>query len=239
MDEHDQVCNTIFELGLNQYGPIRDNLQKTKPVFFLDRSIPNHNSDAGITDSSLSLKFFGENEKERSKEEGDSSYSKNCSRKKLRLTRDQTTFLEDSFEQHSTLNTVRKQALAEKLNIKPRQVEVWFQNRRAWTKLKQTEINCKFLKKNCERLSEENLRLKKELLELRLAVKIEKPTPPVPPPPPYFFHIPEGAKLETCPSCENEIEKSRVAGGKPEEAAAAAVMEVVPEHKAGVVGGAK
>ncbi|URE41898.1 sequence-specific DNA binding [Musa troglodytarum] len=52
-------------------------------------------------------------------------------RKKLKLTIKQVRLLEESFRERSTLTTTQKQALAHRLNIRPRQVEVWFQNRRA------------------------------------------------------------------------------------------------------------
>ncbi|XP_074352740.1 homeobox-leucine zipper protein HAT4-like [Apium graveolens] len=60
-------------------------------------------------------------------EDGDNS------RKKLRLSKDQAAILEDSFKEHNTLNPVNKQklALAKKPGLRPRQVEVWFQERRA------------------------------------------------------------------------------------------------------------
>ncbi|KAF8377689.1 hypothetical protein HHK36_031073 [Tetracentron sinense] len=95
-------------------------------------------------------------------------------RKKLRLTKEQSVLLEDSFKEHSTLNPKQKQALAKQLNLRPRQVEVWFQNRRARTKLKQTEVDCEFLKKCCETLTNENRRLQKELQELK-ALKLSTP----------------------------------------------------------------
>ncbi|KAL8037191.1 hypothetical protein ABFS82_11G023900 [Erythranthe guttata] len=188
MDEHDdQYCNTTLGLGLNPYEPKREDQKKVKPMLFLDLSISRHPDDLRIIDSSLSLNLFENYEKESENKEYDSNSYKNCSRKKMRLTRDQTTLLEDSFRQHSTLTTAQKQALAEKLNVKTRQVEVWFQNRRAWTKLKQTEADFQFLKKTWERLMEENCRLKKELIELRSYIKIETPPPP---PPPCFFRLP-------------------------------------------------
>ncbi|KEH31546.1 putative transcription factor Homobox-WOX family [Medicago truncatula] len=114
-----------------------------------------------------------------------------AARKKLRLTKDQSAMLEESFKEHSTLNPKQKQALARELNLTPRQVEVWFQNRRARTKLKQTEVDCEFLKKCCETLTEENRRLQKEVQELK-ALKLVKP---------LYMPMP-AATLTMCPSCE-------------------------------------
>ncbi|KAF5747290.1 Homeodomain-leucine zipper protein HD4 [Tripterygium wilfordii] len=112
-------------------------------------------------------------------------------RKKLRLTKEQSALLEESFKQHSTLNPKQKQALSRQLNLRQRQVEVWFQNRRARTKLKQTEVDCELLKKCCETLTDENRRLQKELQELK-ALKL---------PQPCYMHTP-AATLTICPSCE-------------------------------------
>nr|XP_016447582.1 PREDICTED: homeobox-leucine zipper protein HAT4-like [Nicotiana tabacum] len=52
-------------------------------------------------------------------------------RKKLRLTKEQSAVLEENFKEHSTLNPKQKLALAKRLGLRARQVEVWFQNRRA------------------------------------------------------------------------------------------------------------
>ncbi|CAN6301682.1 unnamed protein product [Urochloa humidicola] len=129
-------------------------------------------------------------------------------RKKLRLTKEQSALLEDRFKEHSTLNPKQKVALAKQLNLRPRQVEVWFQNRRARTKLKQTEVDCEFLKRCCESLTEENRRLQRELQELR-ALKFA-PSPAAPPPSaaaptavpaPFYMQLP-AATLTICPSCE-------------------------------------
>ncbi|CAL4921618.1 unnamed protein product [Urochloa decumbens] len=131
-------------------------------------------------------------------------------RKKLRLTKEQSALLEDRFKEHSTLNPKQKVALAKQLNLRPRQVEVWFQNRRASrarrTKLKQTEVDCEFLKRCCESLTEENRRLQRELQELR-ALKFAAPSPAAAAPPsaaapaPFYMQLP-AATLTICPSCE-------------------------------------
>ncbi|KAG1368513.1 putative homeobox-leucine zipper protein HAT22 [Cocos nucifera] len=114
-------------------------------------------------------------------------------RKKLRLTKEQSTLLEDKFKEQSTLNPKEKQALADQLNLQPRQVEVWFQNRRARTKLKQTEVDRETLKRCCETLSDENRRLQKELNELR-ALKTASP---------LCMQFPAAAAaLTMCPSCK-------------------------------------
>ncbi|XP_004488485.1 homeobox-leucine zipper protein HAT14-like [Cicer arietinum] len=150
-----------------------------------------------------SLSGSGGNKREFS--DGEGYYQRNCSRvsddddncgggntrKKLRLSKDQSAFLEESFKEHNTLNPKQKLALAKSLNLSPRQVEVWFQNRRARTKLKQTEVDCEYLKRCCETLTEENRRLHKELQELR-ALKTSNP---------FNMQLP-ATTLTMCPSCE-------------------------------------
>ncbi|KAF6139166.1 hypothetical protein GIB67_023219 [Kingdonia uniflora] len=124
---------------------------------------------------------------ERASDEDDNALA----RKKLRLSKEQSAFLEESFKEHNTLNPKQKQALAKQLNLRPRQVEVWFQNRRARTKLKQTEVDCEYLKRCCETLTEENRRLQKELQDLR-ALKTTQP---------FYMQLP-ATTLTMCPSCE-------------------------------------
>ncbi|XP_009387114.2 homeobox-leucine zipper protein HOX19 [Musa acuminata AAA Group] len=133
---------------------------------------------------------------ERVSSRGSDEEDNSSARKKLRLTKEQSALLEDRFKEHSTLTPKQKQALAKQLNLRPRQVEVWFQNRRARTKLKQTEVDCELLKKCYETLTNENQRLQKELQELK-ALKFA---------PPLYMQFP-AATLTMCPSCE------RIGGG--------------------------
>uniref|UniRef100_A0A7N0T5J4 Homeobox domain-containing protein n=1 Tax=Kalanchoe fedtschenkoi TaxID=63787 RepID=A0A7N0T5J4_KALFE len=141
---------------------------------------------SSFSNSGLSVK------RERSYEDEDyNCFSNDGVRKKLRLKKDQAQVLEERFKQQSTLNPKQKQALARQLNLSPRQVEVWFQNRRARTKLKQTEQDYEYLKKCCETLTEENRRLIKELKELK-ALKPAQPN---------CITLP-AATLSICPSCE-------------------------------------
>lgn len=59
------------------------------------------------------------------------------------------------------------------------------------TKLKQTEVDCEYLKRCCESLTEENRRLQKEVKELR-ALKTSSP---------FCMQLP-ATTLTMCPSCE-------------------------------------
>ncbi|KAI7747385.1 hypothetical protein M8C21_002306 [Ambrosia artemisiifolia] len=130
-------------------------------------------------------------EEEDVEEEEDDDNSVN-GRKKLRLTKTQSALLEEAFKHHSSLNPKQKQELARELKLRPRQVEVWFQNRRARTKLKQTEVDCEYLKKCCEALKDENTRLHKELQELKSLKQSTQPP---------YMQLP-AATLTMCPSCK-------------------------------------
>ncbi|XP_065854997.1 homeobox-leucine zipper protein HAT14 isoform X2 [Euphorbia lathyris] len=135
---------------------------------------------------------FGNRNGRGSKRDMESDDDENgLTRKKLRLSKEQSAFLEESFKEHNTLNPKQKIGLAKQLNLRPRQVEVWFQNRRARTKLKQTEVDCEYLKRCCETLTEENRRLQKELQELR-TLKTSQP---------FYMQLP-ATTLTMCPSCE-------------------------------------
>ncbi|CAK7326731.1 unnamed protein product [Dovyalis caffra] len=118
-------------------------------------------------------------------------------RKKLRLSKEQSRLLEESFRQHHTLNPRQKEALALQLKLRPRQVEVWFQNRRARSKLKQTEMECEYLKRWFGSLTEQNRRLQREVEELR-ALKVGPPTVMSP----HSCEPLPASTLTMCPRCE-------------------------------------
>lgn len=68
----------------------------------------------------------------------------------------------------------------------------WCVNWMDRTKLKQTEVDCEYLKRCCENLTEENRRLQKEVQELR-ALKLS---------PQLYMHMNPPTTLTMCPQCE-------------------------------------
>ncbi|KAL6842721.1 hypothetical protein ACP4OV_027565 [Aristida adscensionis] len=134
--------------------------------------------------------------------------------KKLRLSKEQSRLLEESFRLNHTLTLKQKEALAVKLKLRPRQVEVWFQNRRARTKLKQTEMECEYLKRCFGSLTEENRRLQREVEELR-AMRVAPPTVLSP----HTRQPLPASALTMCPRCERITAAAPVTARPPQSAA--------------------
>lgn len=103
----------------------------------------------------------------------DEYYDEFYPEKKRRLTHDQVQMLEKNFEEENKLEPERKSQLAKKLGLQPRQVAVWFQNRRARWKTKQLERDYDVLKASYDSLLssydsilKENAVLKSEVASL-------------------------------------------------------------------------
>ncbi|GKV37322.1 hypothetical protein SLEP1_g45362 [Rubroshorea leprosula] len=103
----------------------------------------------------------------------DEYFDEQLPEKKRRLTPEQVHLLEKSFEAENKLEPERKTQLAKKLGMQPRQVAVWFQNRRARWKTKQLERDYDLLKSSYDSLAsnydsvvKENEKLKSEVASL-------------------------------------------------------------------------
>ncbi|XVE61575.1 hypothetical protein DITRI_Ditri06bG0051400 [Diplodiscus trichospermus] len=94
------------------------------------------------------------------------SYS-NIQEKKKRLTSDQLEALERSFQDEIKLDPDRKMKLSRELGIQPRQIAIWFQNRRARWKAKQLERLYDALKQEYDVISKEKQKLQDEVMKLK------------------------------------------------------------------------
>jgi homeobox-leucine zipper protein len=102
------------------------------------------------------------------------------------LTFDQVRSLEENFGMENKLEPERKMQLAKELGLRPRQVAVWFQNRRARWKTKQLERDYetlaqdyKRLKADYEKILGEKNGLRAELQRLTGATTAARSTPTV------------------------------------------------------------
>lgn len=92
--------------------------------------------------------------------------------KKRRLTFDQVRSLERTFEIENKLEPERKMQLSKELGLQPRQVAVWFQNRRARWKTKQLERDYEVLSSDFNRLKSEFEAVLQEKQELQGEVNL-------------------------------------------------------------------
>ncbi|XP_051131567.1 putative homeobox-leucine zipper protein ATHB-51 isoform X2 [Andrographis paniculata] len=91
--------------------------------------------------------------------------------KKKKLSTEQLELLENSFQEEIKLDPDRKMKLAKELGLQPRQIAVWFQNRRARWKGKQLERLYEALKQEYDAVSREKQKLQQEVIALRAILK--------------------------------------------------------------------
>ncbi|GAV63810.1 Homeobox domain-containing protein/HALZ domain-containing protein [Cephalotus follicularis] len=91
--------------------------------------------------------------------------------KKKRLTSDQLDSLERSFQEEIKLDPDRKMKLSRELGLQPRQIAVWFQNRRARWKAKQLERLYDGLKQDFDAISREKQKLQEEVMKLKAMLR--------------------------------------------------------------------
>ncbi|XP_021746344.1 homeobox-leucine zipper protein ATHB-13-like [Chenopodium quinoa] len=99
--------------------------------------------------------------------------------KKRRLNMEQVKTLEKNFELGNKLEPERKMQLAKALGLQPRQIAIWFQNRRARWKTKQLEKDYDLLKRQFDALKADNdllLAQNQKLQSEILALKNREPT---------------------------------------------------------------
>ncbi|KAG0480330.1 hypothetical protein HPP92_011188 [Vanilla planifolia] len=122
--------------------------------------------------------------------------------KKRRLSVDQVKALEKNFEVENKLDPERKVRIAQDLGLQPRQVAVWFQNRRARWKNKQLERDYAALRSSFDALAADcnSLRRDKEALLVEI----------------------EGLKAKLGVTEEEEMESKAVALKDPQRAVAVA-----------------
>lgn len=87
---------------------------------------------------------------------------KRKSKNKRRFSDDQVKSLETIFESETKLEPRKKVQVARELGLQPRQVAIWFQNKRARWKSKQIEKNYRVLKNSYDNLKARLEVIKKE-----------------------------------------------------------------------------
>ncbi|GMI75360.1 hypothetical protein like AT1G69780 [Hibiscus trionum] len=119
--------------------------------------------------------------------------------KKRRLNMEQVKTLEKNFELGNKLEPERKMQLARALGLQPRQIAIWFQNRRARWKTKQLEKDYDLLKRQYEAIKSDNSALQALNQKLQaeiMALKRREPTESI------------NLNKETEGSCSNRSENS-------------------------------
>lgn len=114
------------------------------------QEINNGNGDDDLSDDGSNLLLAGE--------------------RKRRLNMEQVKTLEKNFELGNKLEPERKMQLARALGLQPRQIAIWFQNRRARWKTKQLEKDYQLLKRQFDAVKADNDSLKSQNQKLQAEI---------------------------------------------------------------------
>ncbi|KAF8409183.1 hypothetical protein HHK36_005257 [Tetracentron sinense] len=106
-------------------------------------------------------------------------------RNKKRLTQDQVSLLESSFSFDKKLEPDRRLHLARELGLPPRQVAIWYQNKRARWKTQSLELNYNALEQRLDNALADKRRLEREIGRLRGELEKSKEMVIALTPPPY------------------------------------------------------
>jgi homeobox-leucine zipper protein len=97
---------------------------------------------------------------------------KNKTKNKRRFSAEQIHLLESTFESETRLEPRKKVQLARELGLQPRQISIWFQNRRARWRSKHIEQEYKTLKDDYDNLASQFESLNKEKQSLLIQVQV-------------------------------------------------------------------
>ncbi|XP_020549042.1 homeobox-leucine zipper protein ATHB-12-like isoform X1 [Sesamum indicum] len=110
-------------------------------------------------------------------EENPHRSTRKTSKNARRFTNEQIRSLETIFEMETKLEPRKKHEVARDLGLQPRQVAIWFQNRRARWKSKQLEQEYKVLKTNYDGLCMQFDHLKREKQSLQMQISKSRAFP--------------------------------------------------------------
>lgn len=148
-------------------------VSNSSPIFHGSASMVNFNQSRGQKGKKRSIVAQLDKE-ENSSNEVNYDVCFHQTEKKRRLLPKQVEFLEKSFEVENKLEPERKVQLAKEIGLQPRQVAIWFQNRRARYKTKQLEKDYDVLKTSFDKLKTQYDCLFKENESLRNEVHLLK-----------------------------------------------------------------
>ncbi|KAM3363847.1 homeobox-leucine zipper protein ATHB-13-like isoform X1 [Capsicum galapagoense] len=167
---------------LHQDNNNNHHLPSTSPKLFPSPCLPHQDFNHGLPSMLMrrSMSFSGAercdnhqdlrvDDNEMSDDDGSSQL---LGEKKRRLNMEQVKALERSFEMASKLEPERKIQLARALGLQPRQIAIWFQNRRARWKTKQLEKDYEILKRHYGSLKADNDALKAQNKELHSELQL-------------------------------------------------------------------